>query len=116
MIKGELSEVDGVILRLTRIVVPVALQRKLVTAAHTMGQFGVTKTKQRLRQKYYFPRMNAIIEDIIGSCLQYRLVSKERNNQPVKLMDIPDRPWDTVAADFGGPYPDGHYNLVLVDK
>ena len=115
-IKGELSEVDGVILRLTRIVVPVALQRKLVTAAPTMGQFGVTKTKQRLRQKYYIPRMNAVIEDIIGSCLQCRLVSKERNNQPVKLMDIPDRPWDTVAADFGGPYPDGHYNLVLIDK
>ena len=31
-------------------------------------------------------------------------------------MTIPDEPWDTLAADFGGPFPDGHYNLVVIDK
>ncbi|CAC5379696.1 unnamed protein product [Mytilus coruscus] len=24
--------------------------------------------------------------------------------------------WHTLAADYGGPYPDGHYNLVVIDK
>ena len=31
-------------------------------------------------------------------------------------MPIPKKPWDTIAVDFGGPYPDGHYNLVAIDK
>jgi hypothetical protein len=25
-------------------------------------------------------------------------------------------PWEVVSVDFGGPYPDGHYNLVVIDK
>eukprot|EP00794_Sanderia_malayensis_P020866 gene20866-22918_t len=29
---------------------------------------------------------------------------------------IPNKPWEVVSVDFGGPYPDGHYNLVAVDK
>ena len=32
------------------------------------------------------------------------------------MTNIPNRPWDTVSIDHGGPYPDGHYNLVLIDK
>ena len=24
--------------------------------------------------------------------------------------------WDVIAVDFSGPYPDGHYNLVAIDK
>ena len=29
---------------------------------------------------------------------------------------IPETAWNTLSADFGGPYPDGHYNLVMLDK
>ena len=29
---------------------------------------------------------------------------------------IPEQAWDTVSVDFGGPYPDEHYNLVVIDK
>ena len=32
------------------------------------------------------------------------------------MTSIPNRSWDTVSIDHGGPYPDGHYNLVLIDK
>ena len=32
------------------------------------------------------------------------------------MTPIPDRPWEVVSVDFGGPYPDGHYNLVVIDK
>ena len=32
------------------------------------------------------------------------------------MTSIPNRRWDTVSIDHGGPYPDGHYNLVLIDK
>lgn len=29
---------------------------------------------------------------------------------------IPEREWEIVSVDFGGPYQDGHYNLVVTDK
>ena len=32
------------------------------------------------------------------------------------MAPVPEKPWEIVAVDFGGPYPDGHYNLVAVDK
>ena len=31
-------------------------------------------------------------------------------------MDIPEKPWESICVDFGGPYPDGHYNLVAIDR
>ena len=32
------------------------------------------------------------------------------------MTNIPSPAWDTVSIDHGGPYPDGHYNFVLIDK
>ena len=32
------------------------------------------------------------------------------------MTEIPEKPWQVVSVDFGGPYPDGHYNLVIIDK
>ena len=32
------------------------------------------------------------------------------------MTNIPSHPWDTVSIDHGRTYPDGHYNLVLIDK
>ena len=29
---------------------------------------------------------------------------------------IPEKSWDVISEDFVGPYPDGHYNLVAIDK
>ena len=39
-----------------------------------------------------------------------------KREEPIKVKNIPSHPWDTVSIDNGGPYPDGHYNLVLIDK
>ena len=32
------------------------------------------------------------------------------------MTSIPEKPWESTAVDFGGPHPDGHYNLVAIDK
>ena len=29
---------------------------------------------------------------------------------------ITKEPWEEISIDFGGPYPDGHYNLVAIDQ
>ena len=62
----ELFVVDDLILWINKIVIPKSLQRKVIKAAHHLGHFGMTKTKQMLRQKHWFLSMNVMVEQIIG--------------------------------------------------
>ena len=115
-IRYELYVVNGLIFRLNQIVIPTRLQRKIVRAAHHLGHLGMTKTKQMLREKYWFPTMNTIVEQVVGQCFECQVTTKQHQQEPVKPTVIPEKPWDVIAVDFGGPYPDGHYNLVAIDK
>jgi len=40
----------------------------------------------------------------------------QANLRAQKVPDILKKPWDVIAVDFSGPYSDGHYNLVAIDK
>ncbi|KAJ8045060.1 hypothetical protein HOLleu_07986 [Holothuria leucospilota] len=115
-IRDELYEAEGLVFRLHQIIIPTSLQRKVVKVAHNMGHLGMTKTKKMLRAKYWFPGLGTLTEKIVGQCFECGVTTKEHRQEPIKTMEIPDEPWDTVAIDFGGPYPDGHYNLVVIDK
>ena len=57
-----------------------------------------------------------MIDTAIDQCYECQVATKENIEEPIKVTNIPSRPWDTVSIDHGGPYPDGHYNLVLIDK
>ena len=57
-----------------------------------------------------------MVEQIVGQCFECQVTKKQHRSEPVKMKPIPEKPWEIVAVDFGGPYPDGHYNLVAVDK
>ena len=76
----------------------------------------MTKTKQMLREKYWFPEMNKMSERVVENCYECQLTTKQHRQEPVKMTQIPEKPWEVVSVDFGGPYPDGHYNLVVIDK
>ena len=116
LIKHELFRAKGLLLRCRQIVIPEALQRHVITAAHSMGHFGMTRTKQMLREKYWFPRLNSMVEDAVSRCYQCQVATPEHKQEPVKPSEIPETAWHTLSVDFGGPYPDGHYNLVVIDK
>ncbi|CAC5361328.1 unnamed protein product [Mytilus coruscus] len=114
--KQELYVAEGLIFRLNQIVIPSNLQQRVIRAAHSMGHLGMTKTKQMLHEKYWFPTMNSMVEKIIGQCYECQVATKQHKQQPLKMTVIPEKPWEVVSIDFGGPYPDGHYNLVAIDK
>ena len=116
MVRDGLSVCEGLLLRENQIVMPERLQRGLVKTAHNLGHFGKTRTKQMLRSKYWFPAMNAMVEELIDRCVNCQITTKEHRKEVIKPSDIPDEPWDTVSVDFGGQFLDGHYNLVVIDK
>jgi len=115
-VRHELYVADGAVFRLAQVILPKSLQRKATKAAHSLGHLGVTKMKQMMREKYWFPEMNKMVENIASQCFECNVTTKQNRPEPVKLNPIPEEPWHTLAIDFGGPYADGHYNLVIVDK
>ena len=114
--RTELYVAEETVFRMNKIVLPKPLQRKVIKAAHSMGHFGITKTKKMLRERYWFESMNRMIEELLNQCFECRVTTKEHRSEPVKTTEIPNKPWEVISTDFGGPYPDGHYNLVMVDK
>ena len=64
----ELSVVNGVILRGDKIVIPTSLRNKVVKIAHE-GHQGLVKTKQFLRSRVWFPKMDETVVTIVGPCV-----------------------------------------------
>ena len=116
LVRHKLSRAKGLILRCNQIVIPEKLQKEFIKAAHSLGHFGMTHTKQMLRAKYWFPRLNSMVEETVTKCYQCQITTAEHRQEPVKPSEIPETEWHTLSADFGAPYPDGHYNLVMIDK
>ena len=36
--------------------------------------------------------------------------------EAVKPTQVPEELWEALSTEFGVPFPDGQYNLVIVDK
>ena len=46
------------------------LQHTVIKTSHSLGHLGMTKTKQMLRQKHWFPQMNKMVEHIGATNVQ----------------------------------------------
>ena len=70
LIKDELSinSDENVLLRGTRLVIPKALQKRIVHIAHE-GHQGIVKTKQLIREKVWFSGIDSLVTHIINQCV-----------------------------------------------
>ncbi|XP_037136291.1 uncharacterized protein K02A2.6-like [Syngnathus acus] len=116
-IREELTTVDGgsLVLKGTRLVMPVTLQSRALALAHE-GHQGIVKTKQLLREKVWFPKIDKQTEELISRCLPCQSSTPKTEHQPLQMSELPQGPWEDVAVDFCGPFPSGDYLLVLIDE
>lgn len=113
-IHEELCFVGEVLLRGTRIVVPKELRLQTIQLAHE-GHPGITGTKNRLRLKVWWPKMDANAEEFVRKCRSCLIVSAPPRPEPLRMTEMPDKPWKHLAIDFMGPLPSGDNLLVTVD-
>lgn len=119
-IRHELAVDDKYILRGQRLVVPIALRSKLIHLAHE-GHQGVVRTKQRLRDLYWWPRMDYEVHSSIASCSACQSCDKTARTCPAPLqpVDLPDGPFQKVAIDIVGPFEratqDCRFAITMVD-
>ena len=57
-----------------------------------------------------------MVEQVVGQCFECQVTTKQRQQEPAKPTVIPEELWDVIVVNFAGPYPDGYYNLVAIDK
>lgn len=114
-LKDEMVCSNEVILRDHRIVLPPSLQNKSIELAHK-GHLGITKTKQLLRTKVWFPNLDALTERYIKFCIPCQAVTKQQHRDPIVSSPLPDYPFQCIDVDFAGPFKQNKYIFIVVDE
>ena len=108
---------DNVVMRNLKIVIPTSLQNKIIGIAHE-GHQGITKTKELLRTKVWFPRLEKLVEQHIGFCRACQINYPRVVYEPLRMSSMPSGPWERIDIDFWGPTPSNTNTdlLVLYDE
>ncbi|XP_038060081.1 uncharacterized protein K02A2.6-like [Patiria miniata] len=114
-IRAELTTTANrdLLLRGHRIVVPRTLQQTVVNIAHE-GHQGITKTKQLLREKIWFPGIDRLVDQTIRDCLPCQASTVDTTRAPLQMSPLPNGPWLEVSVDFCD-LPSGEHILVVID-
>lgn len=111
---NEMCFAGEILLRNTKIVMPVPLRERTLQLAHE-GHPGMSVMKRRLRAKVWWPKIDRQAEELIKKCRGCILVSAPNAPEPLRRTTLPSAPWEHLAIDFLGPMPSGHYIFVVVD-
>ena len=113
--KSKLSATkDGIVLRGHQILLLTKLRKKAIVIAHE-SHMGMTKTKQLLRERVYFPGLDQGVEAAVKGCLPCQASTNENQMEPLQMSELPDGAWKELSTDLFGPFPTGHSLLVVMD-
>ena len=80
-----------------------------------VGHQGIEKTKSLLREKVWYPNIDATVREIVGKCVPCQAVGQKSPPEPMEITPTSDTPWSSLAIDVYGPIPNtGQYLLVVV--
>lgn len=110
----ELCFAGKILLRGTKIVMPKELHGRTLELAHE-GHPGISKMKQRLRTKVWWPKIDTEAEAFVKKCHGCMMVCAPPPPEPIRRTKLPEKKWQHVAIDFLGPLPSNDHLLVVVD-
>ncbi|CAJ0949330.1 unnamed protein product [Ranitomeya imitator] len=112
-------------LRARQLVVPHQFRSELLRIAHEIplaGHLGISKTKARLFQHFYWPKMGTVVSNYCRSCITCQRVGKARPALKAPLIPLPviEEPFQRIAVDIVGPLAASsssgkQYILTVVD-
>ena len=107
----EICQVNGVILRDCRVVVPQELQTKVITMLHQSHR-GVVRMKTMARLYVWWPNIEARVEACCKAC-NVCAVTASAPTANLSPWPLPDEPWDRIHVDFAGPFLGNMWMLVM---
>ena len=110
--RGSISmDNDGLLLYGQRIIVPTSLRKEALQRIHN-GHQGIQHSQLRAKISVWWPGISTDIDNTVKQCPSCAKNLSPRK-EPMIIMDIPDYPWQTVAADLFNL--NGENYLVIVD-
>ena len=110
-VAAELTVQNDLLLRGSRIVIPVSLQIEILDKLHSAHQ-GIHKCRQRAQQSVWWFGLNRQLTDLVNNCPK---CCKDRYQHPEPLIpsEFPSLPWQKLATDLF--YWKGSAYLLIID-
>ena len=124
---------DGIVYRITdpekcesfsglQLVIPEFLQKPLIEEIHSGyfgGHLGVDKTYDKVRSRYYWSGMYRDVVQYLKTCVACNMRKLKRQRPPLQDMQIPKYPFEQIAIDTSGPFPESfngnRYIINVID-
>ena len=111
--RNELTVQSGCLLWGYRVIIPPTLREKLLAELHS-GHCGMVRMKEIARSYFWWPSLDAAIEEKAKSCSSCQKLRNVPQLAPLHPWDWPEEPWQRIHIDFAGPF-ENHTFLVVVD-
>lgn len=110
----ELSIDRGIIMWGYRVLIPASLRKDLLYELHSTHE-GIVKMKSKARSYFWWPSLDAEIEDTVNSCKVCMAFKPEPNKAKLIPTSSASYFYERVHADFLGPL-NGKMILILIDS
>ncbi len=97
--RDSISIDNGLLTYGTRLIIPKAERETVLKSIHT-GHLGIEKCKRRARDSVYWPGIESQIAQTVIDCVPCQERQKSQPKEPLKPLDIPQKPWQTVSSDL----------------
>ncbi|XP_050533909.1 uncharacterized protein K02A2.6-like [Daktulosphaira vitifoliae] len=98
-LRNEIYLENGLIYYGSRLVIPKVMRQYIIKKLHE-PHFGISKTKARAKQLFYYPGINNEIENWISACPVCLKFSSSKTKEPLKSHFIPNIPFYKIALDI----------------
>lgn len=95
----EMTVVDGVIFKGTRVLIPPSLRKLMLLKIH-VGHLGLEKCKRRAQQVLFWPRINQQIDELVSKCSVCITNQTKQQSEPLLPHPVVTREWEKVATDL----------------
>ena len=95
----ELIEVDGLVFKGDRVVVPCDARAEILRRLHS-SHIGMNGTIRRAREAVFYPGITADIKKMISACAICAAHQSETQREPLLSYAAPSRPWEHVGVDI----------------
>ena len=90
-----------------QLVVPLLLVKGILFLLHDQqGHLGADQTHNVIRRRYFWQNSYRDIVKYIGGCTVCNARKMTANKIPIQSMPIPQTPFQTIAIDISGPFPE----------
>ena len=103
-----------------QLVIPGSLVHTVLTNSHeTSGHFGIDKTYDKIRSRYYWKHSYKDVVNHVNRCVTCNTRKLKKKNIELQDMPIPESPFEMIGIDTCGPYVESfsgnRYIVTIVD-